>query len=278
MSELAQLDHTVINVRFEMDKAEGLFRNLGFTLTARGFHSLGSINHLMMFGTDYLELIGLPPGTENPRPDIAKSRLGIDGLVFKTADVDATFAHLRELGMDGDPPKAFTRPVKLPDGEFPASFRTVHLRPDVFPGGRVYFCEHGTPDLVWRPEWQSHANGAKSMPEFVVVSREHEREAEDFARLLHSDVAVGATDASVALSGAELRLMSPAAYGDRYGALASAMADRTSIFGAIQFRTGSLDAIRGVIAGLNAPVPVIDEASRVVVREPSFDSVLEFIE
>ena len=64
MAEVAQLDHTVINVQFDMDRAEGLFRDLGFTLTPRGYHSLGSINHLMMFGTDYLELIGLPPGTK----------------------------------------------------------------------------------------------------------------------------------------------------------------------------------------------------------------------
>ena len=60
MPALAQLDHAVINVHFGMDRAEPLFQTLGFTLTPRGYHSLGSINHLMMFGTDYLELIGLP--------------------------------------------------------------------------------------------------------------------------------------------------------------------------------------------------------------------------
>ncbi len=67
MAEPARLDHTVINVKFEMDKAQGLFGDLGFFLTDRGYHTLGSINHLMMFGTDYLELLGLPPGAENPR-------------------------------------------------------------------------------------------------------------------------------------------------------------------------------------------------------------------
>ena len=117
MSELERLDHAVINVGFEMDRAEASFENLGFTLTERGYHTLGSINHLMVFGTDYLELIGLPPGTENPRPDIAGAPLGINGLVFKTSDVEASYAHLRALGMDGDPPNAFSRPIKLPDGE-----------------------------------------------------------------------------------------------------------------------------------------------------------------
>jgi hypothetical protein len=277
MAQRAQLDHTVINVQFEMDRAEGLFGDLGFALTERGYHSLGSVNHLMMFGSDYLELIGLPPGTENPRADIAQAPLGINGLVFKTPDVDATFAHLQALDMAGEPPKAFTRPVKLPGGEADASFRTVAVRPGIFPGGRVYYCEHGTPELVWRPEWQSHGNGALAMPEFVVVSTAHEQEAENFARLLHSEVGGADDSRSVALADGQISVMTPAAYGERYGALASPMAGRSSIFGAVVLRTGGLDKVRGVLANMADPVPNMDEANRVVLRQPAFDAVLEFI-
>lgn len=277
MAKQAQLDHTVINVQFDMDRAQGLFDELGFQLTERGYHSLGSINHLMMFGTDYLELIGLPPGVKNPRADIAESPLGINGLVFKTPDVDETFAHLQALDMAGDPPKAFTRPVKLPSGEADASFRTVAVRPGVFPGGRVYYCEHGTPELVWRPEWQSHGNGATAMPEFVVASTAHEREAENFARLLFSDVTGAGDNLGVAIKGAKITIMTPAAYGERYGALASPMAGRSSVFGAVVFRTSSLDKVRRVVASSANPVPMIDEADRVVLREATFDSVLEFV-
>jgi hypothetical protein len=271
MAEQAQLDHTVINVRFDMDRAEGLFRDLGFTLTPRGYHSLGSINHLMMFGTDYMELIGLPPGAENPRKDIADVPLGINGLVFKTPNVDETFAHLQGLGIAGDPPKAFTRPVKLPDGDKDASFRTVAVRTGVFPGGRVYYCEHHTPELVWRPEWQSHGNGAQAMPEFVIASTNHQREAEGFAGLLHSNVSGTDGTLHVPFKGGQLTVMSPAAYGERYGAAASPMAGRDSIFGALVIRTDGLDKIRAVAS------PMIDEAERVVVREGSFDAVLEFV-
>ncbi|MDP6871996.1 MAG: VOC family protein [Alphaproteobacteria bacterium] len=272
MAEPAQLDHTVINVKFEMDKAQGLFGDLGFFLTERGYHTLGSINHLMMFGTDYLELLGLPPGAENPRPDIAEAPVGINGLVFKTSDADETFAHLQALDMAGDPPKSFSRPVALPDGEQDAAFRTVTVRAGVFPGGRVYFCEHHTPELVWRPEWQSHRNGAQAIPEFVVASNDHAREAEDFAKLLHSEVSGSGESLSVAITGSKITVMSPAAYGERYGALASPMAGRSSIFGALVFRTDSLDKIRAAASN------TIDEPGRVVVREASFDSVLEFVE
>ena len=277
MPERAQLDHTVINVQFDMDRAEGLFRDLGFSLTDRGFRSLGSMNHLMIFGTDYMELIALPPGAENPRKDIADAPVGINGLVFKTPNVDDTFAHMQSLGMAGDPPKAFTRPVELPGGAQDAAFRTVAVAQGTFPGGRVYYCEHNTPELVWRPEWQSHANGALAMPEFVVASTDHRGEAEKFASLLHSEITGTQGSLAVPISSARITVMTPDAYGTRYGDLASDMAGRSSIFGALVVKTDSLNKIRDIVAAMDKPVPIIDDGSRVIVRQPDFDTVLEFI-
>ena len=88
-----------------------------------------------------------------------------------------TFAQLRALDMAGDPPHAFSRPVDLPGGKVEATFRTVTVRQDVFPAGQVYFCEHGTPELVWRPEWQTHANGTTQITEIVIVSTDPAAEA-----------------------------------------------------------------------------------------------------
>ena len=53
------LDHAVILVR-DLDRARETYERLGFTLTPRGLHSLGSQNHCIMFGRDYLELMALP--------------------------------------------------------------------------------------------------------------------------------------------------------------------------------------------------------------------------
>jgi len=279
MANALELDHTVINVRFAMDRAAPMFEALGFTLTPRGYHSLGSINHLMMFGTDYFELIGLPVGTDTDRPDISESPDGINGLVFKTADVDETFAHLKTLDMDGAAPHAFSRPVKLADGEFPAKFRTVTARPGTFPGGRVYFCEHGTPELVWRPEWQSHRNQATAMSDFVVASTTPEAEATRFSQLTHGQLSsVGDGHFEIALAKSRITVLSVDRYGERFGALASAMADRPSIFGALTFTTTSLAGVRAIAEALPASMPSTIEDNRVVIRVSDFDSVLEFVE
>src|SRR5437763_1558325 len=74
-----------------MDEAARVFTGLGFRLTPRGHHTLGSMNHLMMFATDYLELLGFGEGGAN-RPELAPFPVGLNGLVFKTADADATHA------------------------------------------------------------------------------------------------------------------------------------------------------------------------------------------
>lgn len=277
MASANQLDHTVINVKFNMDTAQPLFEALGFTLTPRGFHSTGSMNHLMMFGTDYLELIGLPEDGDHQRPDVANAPLGINGIVFKSADVDETYAHLKTVGVDGDAPKAFSRPVDMPGGPQDAKFRTVTCAADAFPGGRVYFCEHGTPELVWLPELQSHANEVTHMPEFVIVSEDATGEADRFSKLLDTYIQDNGDSLTVPIEGCDLTVLTPAAYQDRYGEFASPMNGRQGIFGAIVFGSNELGSLN---ERLENPPPGIEAETdiiRTLVRIPDFDAVLEFI-
>src|ERR1700722_10799033 len=106
------LDHVVINTRDRLDEAVEVYRRLGFTMTPRGHHSLGSMNHLAIFGTEYLELLAIGPGP-NRRPDILQQPIGLNGLVFGTDDSAAAYAAVKEAGVPIDPPMEFTRPVQL---------------------------------------------------------------------------------------------------------------------------------------------------------------------
>ncbi|QTF08663.1 VOC family protein [Brenneria izadpanahii] len=163
------VDHVVINVAQRLDDAHTLFQRLGFQLTPRGHHSLGSSNHLAIFHENYLELLGFETYNANQRKDLWSDPLGLSGLVWKTQDSDAVFQRLTAVGLAGDPPASFFRPVELPDGSRPeARFRTVRLAAERVANGRSFFCQHETPELVWRSEWQTHPNGVTDIVGFVI--------------------------------------------------------------------------------------------------------------
>ena len=273
-----RIDHVVINVRQDMDSAEKLCEALGFTVTPRGYHTLGSINHLMMFKTDYFELIGIPDGGETKRVDLITAPVGINGLVFKTDNVDDTYARLVALGIDGDPPRAFSRPVECDGVERDAMFRTVTVRPDVFPAGRVYFCEHVTPELVWRSEWLTHENGSGSIAEVVIVAEDVKGVSDGYARLVQGEAGV-IVDGARKIDTADVRLtfLHPSGYRKRYGNLASDLKGREQIFGALVFRCYSLANMAGILNRIENPLPHTVGDDSIVVRFPEYDSMLEFV-
>ncbi|AOE42233.1 hypothetical protein BZ160_12180 [Pantoea vagans] len=178
------LDHAVINVADQLDSASARFRRLGFQLTERGHHSLGSSNHLAIFGENYLELLGYETGKGSQRADLWQSPLGLSGLVWKSSDAESEFQHLQRQDLDDEPPAAFHRPVTLPDGSVSeAHFRTVRIRPSLVPNGRSFFCQHLTPEAVWQPAWQRHPNGVRNISELVIVAQDPALSALVYSRL-----------------------------------------------------------------------------------------------
>lgn len=182
------LDHVVINVADQLDAASALYRRLGFQLTERGHHSLGSSNHLAVFGENYLELLGYEKGKKNSRADLWQASPGLSGLVWKTEDADREYNHLLRQDLDGDQPASFNRPVTLPDGTVSeAQFCTVRIRPALIPDGRSFFCQHLTPEAVWQSAWQQHPNGVKNISEFVIVAQDPAAVATLYSRLFGTD-------------------------------------------------------------------------------------------
>lgn len=161
---LSALDHLVVDTGERLDAAAATYRGLGFQLTERGHHTLGSANHLAIFGTNYLELLSAGGAGGPIREDLAGYPDGLNGLVFATDDADARHRDLKARGVGVRDPQSFSRPVTLVDGTTrDARFRTTHLVREEVPFGRLYFCQHYTRDLVWRPEWQRHPNGAREI-------------------------------------------------------------------------------------------------------------------
>jgi hypothetical protein len=237
----------VINTLFDMDRAAALMSQLGFTLTPRGYHSLGSINHLVMFEHDYVELLGLPSDTDKVRKDLLESPRGLNGLVFKASDADETQRVLREGGLAPLEPQSFSRPVVIDGVEHLARFRTVRTAPELFEAGRVYYCQHYTPELVWHRPWMSHTNGVRGLRELVVVTSNIDVDGPRYAKAAQASVELPGNDGMIALPGGfRLILMSPARYRERYGELSVEGDGRRSFFGAIVFDAPEPERIRGL--------------------------------
>ena len=245
------LDHVVINTLFDMDRAAELMSRLGFTLTPRGYHSLGSINHLMMFQNDYLELVGLPSGTDVLRKDVLESPRGLNGLVFQASDIDACQRTLRDSGLAMLEPQSFSRPVTIDGIEHLALFRTVRTAPELFKAGRVYYCQHLTPELVWHRPWMSHPNGILGLSELVIVTSNLEADLPRYAKAAQASSERQGDDWVIALPhGFRLTLISPARYRERYGDQCVDGDGRESFFGAIVFDTPEPHRIRDLASSI----------------------------
>jgi glyoxalase-like protein len=234
------LDHLVIDVRDRIDEAAQRFAQLGFQLTPRGHHTLGSSNHLAMFATDYLELLGFGAGGAS-RAEIQPFPIGLNGLVFKADDAERIYQHALAAGLPIQSVQSFSRPVTLVGDTRDACFHTTRLDPKKVAMGRVYFCEHLTPDLVWRPEWQTHPNGARVIARVVVATPEPQRTAALFHELFGSAPASAQDGRLVVAAGAaRVELAPPEAVGEEFGEAAADPAGRSEYLAAAEFKVISL--------------------------------------
>jgi hypothetical protein len=248
------LDHAVVNVRDEMDRAVEIYRRLGFHMTERGYHTLGSINHLAVLEQDYIELIGFEPDAANVRTDILRYPCGLNALVFGMSEANSVYAELQNSDVPAEPPVAFSRPVAVDGSNQNARFQTVRLAKDAVPGGRVYFCQHLTPELVWRPEWQRHANGAVALTRAVLVSADSSRAVAIFKRMFGD--AVVSTDRNGAIISCKrfrIEVVPPDGLAGILGCNTPEADGRSDYMAVMSVRTQSLDKAEAALSagGIN---------------------------
>jgi catechol 2,3-dioxygenase-like lactoylglutathione lyase family enzyme len=192
---LGGVDHVAVLVR-DLDLARDTWTSLGFTLSPRGVHSAhrGTGNHTIMMGPDYLELQGVLTPTEFNAPSRARleQREGIERTALRAWDAEAAAAALRSRGSAVEGPQEFSRPVDLPGGGTgEARFRTIQWPLDCAPASmRISAVEHVTPEFVWLPALQQHANTARRLLCVEVLANEPAKAAAELSELIGVPYAV----------------------------------------------------------------------------------------
>lgn len=209
LKNIIGIDHAVVMVK-DLDKAAENYRQLGFTLSPRGTHSvhMGTGNYTIMFDPDYMELLGVLAATELNAPARAfldKRGEGIERIAFTAVDSAAGAEEIRARGLEPIGPTDFERPVTLPDGTVSAAkFRTVMWPTAEAPGGvRIFACQHKTRETVWIPALMTHANAAKRIKQTLIATPEPAKDAAHLARLIDREPKTETDGAVTVPSGGE---------------------------------------------------------------------------
>ncbi|MCB1624623.1 MAG: VOC family protein [Pseudomonadales bacterium] len=114
---------------------------------------------------------------------------------FGTRDLARSHAQCRDAGVRVNAPQWATREIHYGARRGDARFHWFMVEPADAPEGLLCFVEHGTPELVYQPEVQQHANSARSLTMLGVVLPTRDALATAtirYQRLLGRTPAVGA--------------------------------------------------------------------------------------
>ena len=189
-SGIAGIDHIIVGVR-DLETARANWARLGFTQTPRGRHiGQGTANYCIMFGRDYLELMGFVERDEHAHrlESFLARREGAMSVAFAPeSDTAAASAALVGRGLHPTEPRALGRALELPGGEVVPRFSLVTLPPEETPALDCFICGHLTPELVRRPEWLAHPNGATGIKTVHLLSEAPSGLAPAYRRLFGED-------------------------------------------------------------------------------------------
>ena len=166
MNGIAGIDHVIVAVR-DLENARTAWSRLGFTLSPRGRHiGQGTANYCIMFPSDYVELLGIvDPSDFVQRLDAFLARReGLMATAFApTAALEEVRSALLNLQLHPSEPRPLGRQLELPEGTVVPRFTLISLPQDETPGLDSFICAHLTPELMRRPEWLDHPNGARGL-------------------------------------------------------------------------------------------------------------------
>ena len=167
---LDHLAHFVPN----LDAAAAVWESVGFAVTPVSQHSVsgrpaGTSNRCVMFEDGYMELLAPTSGDANDTPHAARVRermkrfVGVHLCCFGTPDAAAERRRLADHGFEPEPLVNLERTI---DTGALLRFNVIYVPPPKMPEGRVQYCEHLTPEHVWR---EGYVNPVSMTAVYVVA-------------------------------------------------------------------------------------------------------------
>jgi hypothetical protein len=177
------LDHVVIHVGRELDAAAAWLATLGFEVSPRGRHSIGTANHLVILERTYLELIGLPADFSGAAPTwLVTGPCGLKALALRAMDAASLQQTLQGRAVRTDELLDVSRAVAVDGTIATAAFRVLQLHTQPADAIAFFWCEHRTPQLIWHSQLRPHSNGAQELASIAIHTGEPVAQAVTCAR------------------------------------------------------------------------------------------------
>ena len=220
------IDHLVLAVR-DLAAARERFERFGFRTTPMGVHPWGTANHIVQFGQNFIELLGvvddraIEPMSETHfsfgafNEAFLEAREGMSMLVLTTDDARADAERWRARGLRVFDPFHWSRKATLPDGsEVSVAFTLAFVVDPLMPDIAYFSCQQHNPELFWKPQYQAHANGAGAVRAVSIAARDPSRHRAFFAALVDEGAVVDEGGAlEVHLSDGLIRVLPSSAAG-----------------------------------------------------------------
>jgi Glyoxalase-like domain len=203
-------DHLTLNARDELAPCCEALEAMGFLLTPASYSNIGAVNRCIVLEGAYLEAIAVDPQAISPRLELLQQPLGLNAIVLRTDDADACYADLIARGFPVLPVQPFSRLAKNSLGEErEVSFRVVRFESswgaEAFLFGRVYFCQHLNPEVVFDPGYVRHDNSCRAFESLAIEVRNLEKLSEVMKRLFGVAWSSAGTQASLKTQNLDIR-------------------------------------------------------------------------
>lgn len=284
------IDHIVHCVR-DLDAAIGRFETLGFTVTPRARHPFGTGNALVQMQGCFIELLAIvEPGKIAAAAaggfsfgafcaDYLARREGMAMLVFESTDAHADRADFMAGGLTSYPVFEFSRKAKLPGGEeATVAFSLAFVTHAAMPQAAFFTCQQHAPEYFWKPEYQSHANGAQTLAEIIMVADEPAAWRGLFEGLQGAgSTRIEAGRLTIATARGTVSVITPDAFAGRFPGESAPLDRQGPVFAAAMVRVANLDTLRETLSSGRTTLRDSTDGSPFVPAAQTFGLVIGFV-
>lgn len=251
------IDHLVLCVN-DLSAARETYEALGFTMTPNAQHPFGTGNILAQLDGCFLEVLSvtepedIPPARGNNfsfgafNQAFLEKRQGMSMLVMDSADEVADRDEFTRKNMHLYEPFTFQRIAKLPGGkEATVGFSLTFTDTPALDGLAFFTCKQWRPDLFWKPDYQSHANGATLISDVFIVTEDIESAGKFLSDLADAPISRDDEDAkSVATTRGHLSVLMPDTFDARFPSAINELASPTPFFAGFELAVGNIETAK----------------------------------